>query len=110
MTVITPIKDALSLDILALLNEKLNQTPDLAENLTITAFFDAQGLACPMPLLKAKIALRQVASGDSLYLLASDKNSQKDLVAYCQKNDLSVHTWLSGDDAMPIFHFIISKP
>lgn len=70
----------------------------------ITAFFDARGLACPMPLLKAKVALRTVADGKSLYLIATDKNSQTDLVAFCQKQGLQVQSW--ADDA---YHFIITK-
>lgn len=83
---------------------------------TISAFFDATGLPCPMPLLKAKIALRGVADGDSLYLLASDKNSQTDLVAFCKKQGFEVITWHStpNDDhnqhnAANYFHFIITK-
>lgn len=70
----------------------------------ITAFFDARGLACPMPLLKAKVALRTVADGKSLYLIATDKNSQTDLVAFCQKQGLQVQSW--ADD---VYHFIITK-
>lgn len=70
----------------------------------ITAFFDACGLSCPMPLLKAKVALRTVADGCSLYLIASDKNSQTDLVAFCQKQGLDVQTWTEDDH-----HFIITK-
>lgn len=71
----------------------------------ITAFFDARGLKCPMPLLKAKVALRDVADTKSLYLIASDKNSQTDLVAFCQKQGLNVVVWADDD-----YHFIITKP
>lgn len=82
-----------------------------AEDATISAFFDARGMPCPMPLLKAKIALRSVADGESLYLVASDKNSQTDLVAFCQKNHMEVQTWQGGDahNAENCFHFIITK-
>lgn len=73
----------------------------------IAAFFDARGLACPMPLLKAKVALKSVPEQRALYLLASDKNSQTDLVAFCQKNHFGVQTWQSGTAA--IYHFIITK-
>ena len=79
---------------------------------TVEAFYDARNLPCPMPLLKAKVTLRQVADNQALYLIATDPNSQKDLVAYCTKNALIVHTWHSLDvisDA-PIYHFIIIKP
>ncbi|MFA9486355.1 sulfurtransferase TusA family protein [Moraxella haemolytica] len=80
-------------------------------NITLSAFFDARNLACPMPLLKAKIALRGVATDESLYLIASDKNSQTDLVAFCQKQGLSITTWQSDDghNTANYFHFIITK-
>lgn len=77
----------------------------------IDAFFDARAMACPMPLLKAKLSLRALAEGQSLYLLAGDKNSQTDLVAFCQKNGHQVHTWISQDtrNLATIYCFLITK-
>lgn len=72
----------------------------------IYAVFDARGMSCPMPLLKAKVVLRGVPEGGGLYLLASDKNSQTDLIAFCQKQGLLVQAWTQDD----ICHFIIIKP
>lgn len=72
----------------------------------ISQFFDARNMSCPMPLLKAKIALRSVGAGEALYLIASDKNSQTDLVAYCQKNSLKVATW-GEEQGGAVFHFLI---
>ncbi|OOS23367.1 sulfurtransferase TusA family protein [Moraxella pluranimalium] len=77
---------------------------------TVTAFFDARNLPCPMPLLKAKLSLRSVADGKALYLIATDKNSQHDLVAFCQKNGYTVHAWQSEQANTIIYHFIIIKP
>lgn len=76
--------------------------------LGVTHFFDARHLPCPLPLLKTKIALKEVMTGHALYLLATDKNSQTDLVAYCQKNTLSVQTWVYGQTET-IFHFLLTK-
>lgn len=76
----------------------------------ISVFFDARHLPCPMPLLKAKLNLRSVADGKALYLLATDKNSQHDLMAFCQKNSYITHTWQSEQDAGIVYHFIIQKP
>lgn len=76
----------------------------------VTAFFDARNLPCPMPLLKAKLSLRSVADGKALYLIATDKNSQHDLVAFCQKNGYTVHAWQSEQADAMIYHFIIKKP
>ena len=38
-----------------------------------------------MPLLKTKVALRNVAIGDSLYVVATDPNSQADITAFCRQ-------------------------
>lgn len=74
----------------------------------VSHFFDARRLSCPMPLLKAKVTLKYVAMGQALYLLATDKNSQTDIVAYCHKNKLAVKTWTYGQTDT-IFHFLITK-
>ncbi|UTO06034.1 sulfurtransferase TusA family protein [Moraxella sp. FZLJ2107] len=75
----------------------------------VSHFFDARHLPCPMPLLKAKLSLRSVADGKALYLIATDKNSQHDLVAFCQKNGHTVHAWQSEQGSSIIYHFIIIK-
>lgn len=51
----------------------------------IKSMVDGRGLACPMPLLKTKVALRNVANGDSLYVVATDPNSQADITAFCRQ-------------------------
>lgn len=52
--------------------------------ITIYQVIDAQGLACPMPLLKAKMALKHTPQGQAVYLLASDKNSVHDIAAFAK--------------------------
>ena len=64
--------------------ENFNST-DSAEQrkpIIIKNMVDGRGLACPMPLLKTKVALREVAVGESLYVVATDPNSQADISAY----------------------------
>lgn len=73
------------------------------------AFVDGRGLACPMPLLKTKLALRTMGTG-TLYVIASDQNSQTDLSYFCQKNTLILESWQSDTTAdAPLFHFLIHK-
>ncbi|WP_066804609.1 sulfurtransferase TusA family protein [Moraxella oblonga] len=73
----------------------------------VSAMLDVRNLACPMPLLKAKVALRGLKNHQALYLLASDRNSQTDLKAFCQKNHHHVITWQTHDGEGDVFHFII---
>ena len=78
-----------------------------------------------MPLLKTKVALRDVASGDSLYVVATDPNSQADITAFCRQSQqtqtgdylaliVNEVTDLSGNSTSlqrfaTIYHFIITK-
>jgi tRNA 2-thiouridine synthesizing protein A len=42
---------------------------------------DLRGLSCPLPLVKARAALAQMASGDALVVLATDPEAPIDLAA-----------------------------
>lgn len=50
----------------------------------VAAEMDTCGLECPLPLLKAKQALRQLAAGELLRVLATDAGSLKDFVSFAQ--------------------------
>ncbi|MBM3214120.1 hypothetical protein FJZ36_04315 [Candidatus Poribacteria bacterium] len=43
---------------------------------------DARGLQCPMPLVRASQAIRQVAPGESIRVLATDRGSVPDFQAW----------------------------
>ncbi len=45
---------------------------------------DARGLNCPLPILRAKKALAEVASGQVLKILSTDPGSVKDFEAFCR--------------------------
>ena len=92
----------------------------------VQRFVDGRGLACPMPLLKTKVALRDVTAGGSLYVVATDANSQADITAFCQQNqqtnaasqlrlivssmtDQPSADSLSAQRFDTIYHFIITK-
>lgn len=64
----------------------LNDNAGLKQLIIIKNMVDGRGLACPMPLLKTKVALREVAVGESLYVVATDPNSQADISAFCQQS------------------------
>ena len=42
---------------------------------------DARGLNCPLPLIKARAALAELAAGDVLVVLATDPEAPIDLAA-----------------------------
>ncbi len=45
---------------------------------------DVRGLACPLPVLKARKRLKEMASGDVLVVHATDPGSQKDFRAFAE--------------------------
>lgn len=46
---------------------------------------DARGLHCPLPILRAKKALAEMASGQVLRVLATDPGSVKDFQAFARQ-------------------------
>lgn len=46
---------------------------------------DATGLVCPLPILKAKKALAELASGQLLKVLATDPSSVRDFQAFARQ-------------------------
>jgi tRNA 2-thiouridine synthesizing protein A len=55
-----------------------------------TQILDTSGLNCPLPILKTKKALKSMAAGETLQLLATDPGSVADIAAFCKQtgNDL----------------------
>lgn len=47
--------------------------------------FDASGLSCPLPILKTKKSLAEMASGQVLKVIATDCGSVKDMQAYADQ-------------------------
>lgn len=66
---------------------------------------DCQALKCPLPLLKLKVALNDLAPGEAVELWATDPISCRDIPAFCQKTG---HRLLSQSEG-PVFRFVIEK-
>lgn len=46
---------------------------------------DATGLACPLPILRAKKALATLASGEILRVITTDRGAVRDFQAFCRQ-------------------------
>ena len=55
---------------------------------------DARGLSCPMPIVKTAQAIKTIASGELIEVLATDPGSVKDFAAWARTtgNDLIEQT------------------
>jgi len=60
---------------------------------------DARGLNCPLPILKAKKALAEMASGEVLRIVATDSGSVRDFQAFAKQtgNALLSHSQVNGE-------------
>ena len=67
---------------------------------------DAKGLNCPLPILKAKKALKDVPGGGTLEILATDPGAVADFQAFCRTtgNELVEHSEEGG-----IYKFLLRK-
>jgi len=45
---------------------------------------DAKGLNCPLPILRAKKALKDMSTGAVLEIIATDPGAVKDFQAFCR--------------------------
>ena len=68
---------------------------------------DARGLKCPLPVLKARRALKEVPPGGILRVLATDPGAEKDFVHFCETTGclLLDSAWDAGE-----LHITLQKP
>jgi tRNA 2-thiouridine synthesizing protein A len=50
----------------------------------MTRQFDAKGMKCPLPVLKARRLLREMTPGEEIEILATDPGAPKDFVHFCE--------------------------
>jgi TusA-related sulfurtransferase len=56
-------------------------------NITATETLDVRGQNCPMPVVKTKQAVDELAGGDVLEILATDPGSESDLGGWAASTD-----------------------
>lgn len=67
---------------------------------------DAKGLNCPFPILKVKAAIKDVPSGGTLEVLATDPGSVADLDAFCRATG---HELLESGENDGVYRFVIKS-
>lgn len=58
---------------------------------------DARGLKCPMPIIKIGAAVRGMAAGEELKIIADDKGFPPDIRAWCEKTGHTLVTLEEND-------------
>ncbi len=74
--------------------------------LEMTTRLDARGLSCPMPIVKTAQAIKPLAPGELLEVLATDPGSVKDFAAWSRStgNELVEQSVDSG-----IYRFVLRR-
>ncbi|MCR9277660.1 MAG: sulfurtransferase TusA family protein [Pseudomonadaceae bacterium] len=67
---------------------------------------DVCGLSCPMPLLKAKLALNDMAQGQLLSVVATDPGSVRDFEVFAGQ---SGHELLASTSQGDEFHYLLKR-
>lgn len=71
-----------------------------------TTFLDAKGLACPLPVVRAKKAIKEMETGQILEIHTTDKGSMADLTAWATSGG---HELVDSSEEANIFKFRIRK-
>lgn len=69
-------------------------------------FLDTKGLNCPLPILKAKKALKKMASGGLLEVHATDPGATADFEAFCRQTGCELIE--AGEDG-GVYRFVIKN-
>ena len=67
---------------------------------------DARNLMCPMPVLKTRKAMAELAKGQTLELLATDPGSVADVTAFCQS---SGNVLVEQGEADGVYRFVLER-
>jgi len=72
----------------------------------IAQTLDARGLNCPLPILRTRKAINQLASGQVLEVIATDPGSVKDMDSFCTQTG---NRLVASNEANDAFVFLIEK-
>jgi tRNA 2-thiouridine synthesizing protein A len=67
---------------------------------------DCTGLFCPMPIVKTREAIKQIAPGQLLEMLSDDPASEADMKSWAQ---ITGHDLLAVEREDGIFRFLVRK-
>jgi tRNA 2-thiouridine synthesizing protein A len=75
-------------------------------NQTIALSLDLKGLSCPLPIVKTAKAIKALASGEVVEVLATDPGSVPDFAAWCRSTG---HTLVESTLEGGVYRFVVRK-
>jgi tRNA 2-thiouridine synthesizing protein A len=67
---------------------------------------DARGLNCPLPILRARKALKEIAVGETIEVLATDPGSMADFEAFARQTGDEL---VSAEKPGPHFRYVLRR-
>ena len=72
-------------------------------NIQVDKVLDATGLNCPLPILKTKVELARMQTGQVLHVLATDPLAPLDFRAFCLRTEHEMVHWSETDTQSEFF-------
>lgn len=79
----------------------------MMETIKADMVVDTRGLLCPMPVVKAKLALEDMKPGQVVKVLSTDPGSKKDFPAWCQETGNKL--LLAQEEGKGLYAFFIQR-
>ncbi|MET1028246.1 MAG: sulfurtransferase TusA family protein [Dongiaceae bacterium] len=76
----------------------------------MTKIFDARGMKCPLPVLKARRLLRDMQPGEVLEIQATDPGAPADFVHFCETTGHQLLDQQTRDDVFIIRLQVAAPP
>ncbi|MCX7171363.1 MAG: sulfurtransferase TusA family protein [Proteobacteria bacterium] len=73
---------------------------------TATVTLDTSGKCCPMPMVETNKAMKDLALGDVLQIIATDVGTRKDIPSWCERTG---QTLLSMTEEHGVINYHIRK-
>ncbi|MBI3393653.1 MAG: sulfurtransferase TusA family protein [Nitrospirae bacterium] len=67
---------------------------------------DCTGLACPLPVVRTNQAMKELAAGDRLRLISTDRGSANDIPSWAKRTG---HALVSAQEDGGKFVFVLEK-
>lgn len=74
--------------------------------LAITQTLDFKGLSCPLPIVKTAKAMKELAPGDVVEVLATDPGSMPDFNAWCRSTG---NVLVEASESAGLYRYLIRK-
>lgn len=76
------------------------------EEISVTSTLDTSGKCCPMPMVETNRAIKALAVGDVLEIIATDVGTRKDIPSWCERMG---QTLLSSSERDKVLRYYVRK-